>query len=252
MKRIVSFILILVVLCSFSSCGEKDNSFVNKNSKIAVAENSNELSAASRYCEENGGEIVKYSDVYDAVTAVENGVVDCVMLDEFTASAVINNGASLEFYANSSFSIKYCAYFTEENKALCDEFNRVIKEMTEEGIIEDIKDCHKSGGVYEIDMADVTGGEITMLCDPVFENIIYYDETGEISGVDLDIAKVAFSRLGYNLKIKAVSFEDLFFSLEDGEGDVVLSGMEYKKERDTEYYASDTYNSMEFALYKRA
>ncbi len=243
--------LVLLFICGLSSCSESDDSSVKKTPKIAVVENSNELLAVNRYCDENDGEVVKYSEVYDAVSAVENGVADYVALDEFTASTVINNGASLELYKKCDFSIKYCAYFTEDNKALYEDFNSVFKEMIDEGVVDDIKECHNAGEVYEVEMPIDSSKEIVMLCDPIFDNIIYYGEAGDVCGVDIDIAKVACSRLGYNLKIKVVTFEDLFISLEEGEGDMILSGMEYKNERASEFYASVIYNSTGFALYKR-
>lgn len=250
-KKVLSIVLVLLLILSVTCCDKDSGAGSTEKPKIAAADNSNELTAAKLYCKENDGEIVKYSDVYDAVTAAENGIVDYVVLDEYTAASVINNGASLEMCEKCTFTVDYCAYFSKGNEKLCDAFNSVIKELAEDGVIDEIKDCHKSGGTYEIASSVKADEEIIMLCDPIFENTLYYNDSGVVSGVDLDIAKAVCARLGYSLTIKTVGFEEIFLSLDAGDGDLIISGTEYTEERAADYCASDIYNSLEFALYRR-
>ena len=134
------------MIVSFASCNALDGEVFIK-PIIAVETNSNELYAAKKYCSYNEAEIFEYSSVYDAVVAVENGKADYVVLDEYTATTVIDAGAELELYEDTTFSMEFCAYFSNDNDVLSKEFDAAVKKLIDNGTIEHIVETHKKGGV---------------------------------------------------------------------------------------------------------
>ena len=250
LKNFLCILISIVLIVSFASCNALDGEVFIK-PIIAVETNSNELYAAKKYCSYNEAEIFEYSSVYDAVVAVENGKADYVVLDEYTATTVIDAGVELELYEDTTFSMEFCAYFSNDNDVLSKEFDAAVKKLIDNGTIEHIVETHKKGGVVSIPVSSGEKGELSMLCDPIFENTLYYNSEGEIAGVDLDIARAICAELGYTLTVSTVDFEELFLSLESGDGDFIMSSLEYTEERAENYCASEIYNSINYSLYKR-
>lgn len=76
---------------------------------------------------------------------------------------------------------------------------------------------------------------------PPFESI---DESGEIIGFDIDLAKAIAAELGYEIEIKDMKFDGLIGALQADRVDFVMSGMSATEERkqnvdfSTEYHRS--------------
>lgn len=65
--------------------------------------------------------------------------------------------------------------------------------------------------------------------------------SGEIVGMDIDIAKSITSKLGYELEIRSMDFNGLIAALQTGRVDFVMSGMSVTEERKQSVDFSDTY-----------
>ncbi|MCP4420319.1 MAG: transporter substrate-binding domain-containing protein, partial [Chloroflexi bacterium] len=59
----------------------------------------------------------------------------------------------------------------------------------------------------------------------------FYDESGNATGIDMDIARGISSQLNVTLEIKTMPFADLFGALKGGEIDVVISAVTITPER---------------------
>ncbi|MDK6028844.1 basic amino acid ABC transporter substrate-binding protein [Ignisphaera sp. 4213-co] len=67
---------------------------------------------------------------------------------------------------------------------------------------------------------------------PDFPPFEYVDEkTGEVVGIDIDLIKAIANRLGYKVQIVSMDFDGLIPALEQGQVDVVISGMTITEER---------------------
>lgn len=76
-------------------------------------------------------------------------------------------------------------------------------------------------------------GTLVMVTEAGFAPYEYY-ENGEITGVDIDIAKEIASRLGKKLVIKDIDFDSIINELNSKKADFALAGLSVSPEREKE------------------
>lgn len=67
--------------------------------------------------------------------------------------------------------------------------------------------------------------------DEAFPPMTYRDENGEIVGVDVDLAKEVFNRIGIEAEFKPVEWDSIILTLETGDIDLIWSGLTITDER---------------------
>ena len=254
-KRVVGVLSVFLCFCMMCSCdfsGEaKVKDAAGSRVTVAVKSDSDELLAAEAYSSRKGLDIVKYNETSDAVVAVMNGKADYVVLNEYESYEYLDAGNRLEFVESTEYKLEHVAWFNADNEQLRDEFNKALDVLEREGVLLEIKEANLKGKAYTYDKSNPIKGELVMLCDPVFENIICYSENGDIRGTDYDIARAVCSYLGYSLTVKVVAFEKMFVNLEAGKGDFIMSASQFTSERAEFFIASDVYSSLNYNVYKR-
>ncbi len=241
------------MMCSCDSLKETNLSpAIGDKPIVAVAANSDEAFAADEYSTAIGGDLIKYNLSSDAVVALLNGKADYVVLDEYESQEYIDAGNELEFVKSTEYKIEHVAWFNMGDEQLRDDFNKAFTKLRQDGVLSQIKNANIKGEMYMYPNQTSSKGELVMLCDPLFENILYYSDDGEICGTDYDIAKTVCAYLGYDLRVEIVDFDKMFGCLEEGEGDFILSATEYSSERAEYFIASDVYSSLNYNVYKRA
>ena len=241
---------VVCILC-FSSCEDDSEVLINKTRYVAVVSDSDETMAAKVYCDSIGGELSEYASSFDAVTAVRNGKADFVVLNEYEAQSFIDSKCELEFSEKCEYKLEYRAIFNFENKKLLNEFNEAIESLTNDGTFDKIKQSHIKGESFNVPDSSGEKGELVMLCDPIFENRVYYNDENVLMGTDVDIAKTICAYLGYNLVIEVADFDTMFFEIESGNADFIMSSAEYTEQRAENFLFSDVYSTLEYNVYTR-
>ena len=79
-------------------------------------------------------------------------------------------------------------------------------------------------------------------CDfPPYE--YYHDETGEIVGIDVEIAKAVCDKLGYELEVMDMQFDSIIAAVVSGKVDFGMSGFTVTEERKQSVDFSSTYTT---------
>ena len=79
-------------------------------------------------------------------------------------------------------------------------------------------------------------------CDfPPYE--FYHDETGEIVGIDVEIAQAVCAKLGYELKIEDMQFDSIIAAVVSGKVDFGMSGFTVTEERKQNVDFSTSYTT---------
>lgn len=250
-KRIICVLLSVVCILCFSSCEDDSEVLINKTRYVAVVSDSDETTAAKVYCDSIGGELSEYASSFDAVTAVRNGKADFVVLNEYEAQSFIDSTCELEFSEKCEYKLEYRAIFNFENKKLFNEFNEAIESLTNDGTFDKIKQSHIKGESFNVPDSSGEKGELVMLCDPIFENRVYYNDENVLMGTDVDIAKTICAYLGYDLVIEVADFDTMFFEIESGNADFIMSSAEYTEQRAENFLFSDVYSTLEYNVYTR-
>ena len=83
---------------------------------------------------------------------------------------------------------------------------------------------------------------LTMATNAAFPPYEYYDdETGEVTGIDVEIASAIADKLGLELQIDDMDFDSALVAVQNGSSDVVLAGLSYSEERDEILDFTDSY-----------
>lgn len=93
------------------------------------------------------------------------------------------------------------------------------------------------------DAADKTaeGGTLVMGTESTFPPYEYVGESGEVVGIDAEIAEAIAEKLGMELEIKDMAFDSLIPAVQGGTIDVALAGMTVTDERLESVDFSDSY-----------
>ncbi|MFK7897210.1 MAG: transporter substrate-binding domain-containing protein [Myxococcota bacterium] len=96
------------------------------------------------------------------------------------------------------------------------------------------------GGLGCASMGGSSGPVLRVGISPDYPPVAFERE-GEIVGIEADLASIMASRLGRRLRFERYAFEDLIGALEQGEIDVVMSGMSITPEREDRIRFTETY-----------
>ena len=137
-KRFLALFVLMTMLLmmALSGCGKTvEASYVKsvddlEQAKIGVQLGTTGDIYASDY-EETGATIVRFSKGTDAVQALKQGKLDCVILDEQPAKAYIANSASLSILEEEFAVEDYAICISKENTELKEKINGALAEIKE-------------------------------------------------------------------------------------------------------------------------
>lgn len=249
-RRILSISLVVIALTLLASCGKGGADNVFTQTIVAVSSVSGNVDAARVFAVSKGAECVEYYTDSDAVVATLNGKADYVVLDEYSGFLFERQNKHLVFSEKCEYVIQYSACFSYDNVDLCNDFNEAFKQLKKNGTIDKIKTAVYNNEEYICAQSTGDKGTLVMFCDPVFDNRVYFDDDGVVSGTDIYIAKEVCSYLGYNLVIETVDFEDIFNSLDNGDADFIMGCVEMTEQRAEHYLFSDAYTTYDYNVYE--
>ena len=94
-----------------------------------------DIYCAGDYGEEN---IARYDNGALAVAALQNGQVDCVVIDNEPAKAFVEANEGLKILDTEYITENYAAAFAKENTELLEKFNTALAELKADGKIDEI------------------------------------------------------------------------------------------------------------------
>ena len=190
---------------------------------------------ASDY-EEEGSTIERYNKGNDAVLALKQGKVDCVIIDNEPAKAFVAKNDDLTIL-DEAFTVEdYAICISKDNKSLTEEFNEALKELKKDGVLDSIVsnyigDEGKGKSPYVTpEGTEYPNGTLKMATNAAFEPYEYYSNN-EIVGIDADMAKAICDKLGYELVIEDMEFDSIITAVSSGKCDFGAAGMTVTDER---------------------
>ncbi len=249
-RKILSIGLVAVILILLVSCQKDEEYKLFEKTIVAVSLVSGNVDAAREFAASKGAEYVEYATDSDAVVATLNGKADYVVLDEYSGYLFEKENKNLCFSEKCEYNIEYRACFAIDNIELCNKFNETISVLKKDGTIDEIKNAVYNDEEYICSESTGDKGTLVMVCDPVFDKNVCFDENGAVIGTDVYIAKEICSYLGYTLVIETLDFEEMFNALDDGSADFVMSCVEQTEQRLEHYLFSDVYTTFDYNVYK--
>ena len=193
-------------------------------------------------------QIIRYNKGADAIQALKQKKIDCVIIDEQPAKAFVEKNTELKIL-NEEFAIEdYAMCVAKGNQELTDKINQALAELKEEGTLADIinnyiGDDTKGKTPYE-SPADVKrdNGTLIMATNAAFPPYEYY-ENGVVTGIDADMAQAVADKLGMKLKISDMEFDSIIVAVQSGKADIGVAGMTVTEDRLKNIDFTDSYTT---------
>lgn len=202
---------------------------------------------ASDY-EEEGSTIERYNKGNDAVQALKQGKIDCVIIDSQPALKFVEKNDDL-MILDEEFAIEeYAMAISKENSELKDSINVALAELKSEGTLDAIisnyigDDTKGKTPYVSPEDVDRSNGKLVMATNAAFEPYEFY-EGEKIVGIDADMAQAICDKLGYELVIEDMEFDSIINAVQSGKADVGVAGMTVTEDRLKSIDFTDTYTT---------
>lgn len=204
---------------------------------------------ASDYEGDEAGTIIsRFNKGTDAVQALKQNKVDCVIIDEQPAKAYIDKNADLSILKEDFAQEDYAICVAKENTALRDEINQALAELKEEGVLADIISNYigddTKGKTPYVSPKNVSRsrGTLTMATNAAFPPYEYY-ENGVAVGIDVDMAQAIADKLGMELEVSDMEFDSIIIAVQSGKADIGAAGMTVTEDRLKNINFTDSYTT---------
>jgi L-cystine transport system substrate-binding protein len=94
----------------------------------------------------------------------------------------------------------------------------------------------------------VTAGTLTVATEGTYKPFSYHDESGELVGYDVEVAKAVAEKLGLEVEFAETEWAAIFAGLEGQRFDVIANQVSINEEREAKYLLSDPYTISPGAL----
>ncbi len=202
---------------------------------------------ASDY-EAEGSTIERYNKGADAIQALKQGKIDCMIIDEQPALAFVDKNPELKILDEEFALEEYAICIAKENTELKEKINDALAQLKEDGTLDSIisnyiGDDTKGKTPYE-SPADVdrSNGTLTMATNATFEPYEYY-QNQEVVGIDVDMAQAVCDVLGMELKVEDMEFDAIINAVTSGKADIGVAGMTVTEDRLLSVDFSDSYTT---------
>ena len=190
--------------------------------------------------------IERYNKGNDAVQALKQGKIDCVIIDSQPAEAFVEKNDDLQILDEPFADEEYAICISKDKPELTKEFNKALAELKKDGTLDSIADNYigddtKGKTPYESPKdIEYPNGKLVMATNATFEPYEYYDGDN-IVGIDADIAKAICDKLGYELQIEDMEFDSIIAAVQSGKADFGAAGMTVTEDRLKNIDFTDSY-----------
>ena len=147
----------------------------------------------------------------DAIQALKQGKIDCVVIDYNPAKAFVEKNDDLQLLDEELSSEEYAMCVNKDNGDLTAKINEALAQLEADGVLDSIISNYigDEAGQHPYtspEGVDRSNGTLVMATNATFEPYEYY-ENQEVVGIDPDIAQAVCDVLGYELKVEDMEFD---------------------------------------------
>ena len=183
----------------------------------------------------DGTKVERYTKGADAIQALRQGKIDCVITDEAPAKAFLRVNPSLKVLPGEFDKSSLAICVAKGNEQLRHSLNSAIHTLQEQGVIDSIVSrhmvrhqsvaYHSPQNVKYIDAAP-----LRFATNATFEPFEYY-QAGQIVGIDVDVAHAIGDLIGRRVEVTDMEFDAIITSVQTGKADAGIAGITITEER---------------------
>ena len=195
--------------------------------------------------EAEGTTVERYNKGFEAVQALSQGKIDAVVIDGEPAKTFVAETEGIKMLDEAFTEEEYAIAVKKGNTELLDKINGALKELKEDGTVDDIMNNYIGDNIGETpyespEDVDRSNGTLVMATNAEFEPY-EYREGDEVVGIDADIAQAICDKLGYELEIDDMEFDAILAAVQSGKADFGAAGMTVTEDRLESVDFTDTY-----------
>ncbi|MBE5785470.1 MAG: transporter substrate-binding domain-containing protein [Clostridiales bacterium] len=214
---------------------------------------------ASEYEADGETTVERYTKTNDAVQALKQGKLDCIILDEQPANYYAAANEDLKVIAGDFDPEDYAIAVAKENTELLDQINSALATLKENGTLDNIianyigEDDVQGTMPYVSSNTDYSNGQLVMVTEATFPPYEYYEGgDGKIVGIDIDMAQAIADILKMELVVQDIAFDTIVTSVQTGKADIGVAGLTVNEDRLEYVNFSDSYVTATQVLIVRA
>ena len=262
MKRMSAVIGAGVLMLAFCSCGQpKENRVFSAadlpGKVIGVQMGTTGDIYCSAYQNDGSDTIVeRYTRSADAVQALKQGRLDCVVIDEQPANVLVEEYPDLQILDDLFSEEEYAICVNKGNLELLQEIDQALADLIADGTRDEIISNYigddtkgKHPYVSPAD-ADHSKGKLMMATHVAFEPYEYYEKE-KATGIDVDLARAIGDRIGYEIDFFDIEFDAIIPAVTTHRADFGMAGMTVTEERKQEVDFSKPYATSRLVIITR-
>lgn len=198
---------------------------------------------ASAFEGRKGTRIERYTKAADAVQALTQGKIDCVIEDEEPAQAFILRNSNLRILPQEFSREQYALCIARGNTDLQTKVNTAISYLRHTGLLDSIRNRHVHEHLpvaYQRKNVARPNGTLTVATNATYPPYEYYDN-GIIVGIDIDLMQAIADELGMTLDVQDMNFDAVITSVQTGKADIGASALTVTPERSRNIFFTSTY-----------
>ena len=203
----------------------------------------------------DGTKVERYNKGADAIQALLQGKIDCMVTDEAPAKAFQRVNPSLRILPETFDASSFAICVAKDHAELQHSINHAIRILKANGVIDSIVNRHLERGIavaYTPKASDVkkVGPEalqklglkksLRFATNATFEPFEYYQD-GKIVGIDVDVANAIGDVMGVDVEILDMEFDAIITSVQAGKADAGIAGITVTPEREKNIGFTDSY-----------
>ena len=156
--------------------------------------------------------------------ALLSGDIDCAFMESTAAATIVSYTSGVRILADPLLEYDLRFAVARENAELLEAVNTALAALTANGTLRGLRDKYFAARNYAYVPPDVTPrpGSLTLAVPPNVFPYSYWDENGDFSGFDIEIAGAVCDFLGVELNIIEEDVAELVTSVWYGRADLAL------------------------------
>lgn len=187
----------------------------------------------------------RYNKGADAVQALKQGKIDCVIIDEQPAKVFVEKNSDLKILEEPFEDEEYAICIAKGNDELKGKINDALNELKDNGKLDEIVANYigedaGSNPYKSADDVDRNNGKLRMATNAEFPPYEYVED-GKVVGIDVDIAQAIADKLGMELVVDNIEFDSIITAVSTGKDDIGVAGMTVTEDRLKNIDFTDSY-----------
>lgn len=252
LKKILSAVMILSLILVFASCVKKEENKVKITSADDLVGKTIGVQLGTTgdiYASDvEDATIERYNKGHDAVQALKQSKVDCVIIDSEPAKAFVEKNSDLKILEEPFELEEYAICVSKDNPELTAAINSTLATLKENGTLDQIiknyiGDETKGTCPYvSPENVDRSNGTLIMATNAAFEPY-EYKEGDNVVGIDAEMAQAIADILGKELIIEDMEFDAIIGAVQSGKADIGVAGMTVTEDRLQNIDFTDSYTT---------